>query len=101
MPARTPQQLLGHHATTTQALPTNARMDAVRAAFNHSWEGYAKFAWGCNELRPTSRDGESCPGSGGLGLTILDSLSTMHVMGLNTSFMRARDWLLRIALPVH
>ena len=35
----------------------NARADAVKEAFLHSWNGYTKFAFGFDELSPVSSKG--------------------------------------------
>ena len=67
------------------------RQQAVREAFLHAWRSYEKYAWGNDELRPQSRVGMNWLSSG-LGATIVDSLSTMHVMGLRDEFLKARNW---------
>lgn len=59
--------------------PNNERQEAVVNAFRHSWEGYRKYAWGHDNLKPMS---ESSHDWFGLGLTIIDSLDTMYIMGL-------------------
>lgn len=48
-------------------------------AFLHAWTGYRKFAWGHDELKPVSR---SFSEWFGLGLTLIDSLDTMWILGL-------------------
>lgn len=48
-------------------------------AFRHAWLGYRKFAWGHDELKPVSR---SFSEWFGLGLTLIDSLDTMWILGL-------------------
>lgn len=48
-------------------------------AFRHAWAGYRKFAWGHDELKPVSR---SFSEWFGLGLTLIDSLDTMWILGL-------------------
>ena len=50
-------------------------------AFQHSWSGYKKYAWGHDELRPVSQRFDD-PFE--LGLTIVDSLDTAIIMGLET-----------------
>lgn len=35
----------------------NARADAVKEAFLHSWNGYTKYAFGFDELSPVSKKG--------------------------------------------
>lgn len=65
------------------------RRMAVKDAFLHAWNGYVQCAWGQDELRPVSCTAQN---TFGLGLTILDSLSTLHVMGLTAEFAKARAW---------
>ncbi len=62
----------------------------------HAWRGYAKYAMGENELRPISARGE--PGAGnifppGFGATLVDSCSTLKVMGLDAELAEAEAWL--------
>lgn len=75
------------------------RQHAVREAFLHAWRNYEKYAWGFDELRPQSRQGMNWL-STGLGATIVDSLSTMHIMGLRDEFVKARNWI-ESDLPAH
>ncbi|KAH8342045.1 hypothetical protein KR059_010090 [Drosophila kikkawai] len=69
---------------------TNERQSAVVAAFKHSWAGYKKYAWGHDNLKPISQYSHEWFG---LGLTIVDSLDTMYIMGLDDEFKEARDWI--------
>mgnify|MGYP003327216355 CR=1 FL=1 len=64
----------------------------MRAAFAPAWRGYRSFAWGTDELLPTAQRGEH---SFGMGLTLVDSLDTMLLMGLWDEYERARSWLVR------
>ncbi|XP_037547667.1 endoplasmic reticulum mannosyl-oligosaccharide 1,2-alpha-mannosidase [Nematolebias whitei] len=65
------------------------RLEAVRDAFRHAWKGYKDHAWGHDELKPISKSfGEWF----GLGLTLIDSLDTMWLMGLKEEFAEARSW---------
>ncbi|ALC46198.1 CG11874 [Drosophila busckii] len=68
---------------------TNERQAAVVAAFKHSWAGYKKYAWGHDNLKPVSQTSHEWFG---LGLSIVDSLDTMYIMGLEDEFKEARDW---------
>ena len=67
----------------------NERQKAVVDMFKHAWMGYTKYAWGKDILHPISRSGSN---SFGMGLTLVDSLDTMWLMGLTEEFQRARDW---------
>ncbi|XP_043463104.1 endoplasmic reticulum mannosyl-oligosaccharide 1,2-alpha-mannosidase [Leptopilina heterotoma] len=69
--------------------PQNDRQKAVVEAFRHSWAGYKKYAWGHDNVKPISKGYHEWFN---LGLTIVDSLDTMYIMGLNEEFKDARDW---------
>ncbi|KAF6327658.1 mannosidase alpha class 1B member 1 [Rhinolophus ferrumequinum] len=75
--------------TQNQPAPPNERQKAVIDAFRHAWAGYRKFAWGHDELKPVSR---SYSEWFGLGLTLIDSLDTMWILGLKKEFGEARRW---------
>lgn len=65
------------------------RLEAVKEAFRHAWKGYKDFAWGHDELRPVSKSyGEWF----GLGLTLIDALDTMWILGLKEEFEEAKTW---------
>lgn len=69
------------------------RRTAVKRAVEHAWDAYAEHAWGYDELLPISKKGVNnfAPG---LGVTIVDSLSTLYLMGgLDGRYERARDWI--------
>ncbi|XP_028270044.1 mannosidase, alpha, class 1B, member 1b isoform X2 [Parambassis ranga] len=65
------------------------RLEAVQQAFRHAWKGYKDFAWGHDELRPISK---SYSEWFGLGLTLIDALDTMWILGLKEEFEEARAW---------
>ncbi|XP_027018619.1 mannosidase, alpha, class 1B, member 1b [Tachysurus fulvidraco] len=66
-----------------------SRLEAVREAFRHAWKGYTDFAWGHDELKPISK---SYSEWFGLGLTLIDALDTMWILGLKKEFDDARQW---------
>uniref|UniRef100_A0A1I8EP20 alpha-1,2-Mannosidase n=1 Tax=Wuchereria bancrofti TaxID=6293 RepID=A0A1I8EP20_WUCBA len=69
--------------------PQNDKQKAVVEAFKHAWKGYKKYAWGHDHLKPVTK---SYNDWFGLGLTIVDSLSTAIIMGLNDEFKEGRKW---------
>lgn len=71
------------------------RAQHVVNAMQHSWDSYVKFAWGQDELQPVSKRGKSS--FGGLGATIIDSLDTLHIMGLNSRFEQAKGFVLNLS----
>ena len=60
--------------------PQNERQMAVVKALKYSWSGYKKYAWGHDNIKPISKGYHEWFG---LGLTIVDSLDTLYMMGLN------------------
>ncbi|XP_069017550.1 endoplasmic reticulum mannosyl-oligosaccharide 1,2-alpha-mannosidase [Embiotoca jacksoni] len=82
-------------ANPADAVPTEVvngtidRLEAVRDAFRHAWKGYKNYAWGQDELKPISK---SFGQWFGLGLTLIDSLDTMWIMGLKEEFAEAKNW---------
>uniref|UniRef100_A0A2K6E7W3 alpha-1,2-Mannosidase n=1 Tax=Macaca nemestrina TaxID=9545 RepID=A0A2K6E7W3_MACNE len=75
----------------TQGTPAhpNYRQKGVIDVFLHAWKGYRKFAWGRDELKPVSRSFNEWFG---LGLTLIDALDTMWILGLRKEFEEARKW---------
>ncbi|XP_050360996.1 endoplasmic reticulum mannosyl-oligosaccharide 1,2-alpha-mannosidase isoform X2 [Nymphalis io] len=70
--------------------PSNARQFAVVESFKHAWRGYKAHAWGHDNLKPVSGmpyDWFS------LGLTIVDSLDTALLMGLQQEFEEGKEWI--------
>lgn len=73
------------------------RAEAIRNAMRHAWHGYEMYAWGADELRPETKEGKfgvlgGMNGFNGLGASIIDAMSTLHVMGLHAEFERAHAW---------
>lgn len=68
----------------------NQRREKVKEAMLHAWNSYVKYAWGQDELQPQSKNGVNS--FGGLGATLIDSLDTLYIMGLEDEFRKAREW---------
>ncbi|KAL8137006.1 hypothetical protein V2J09_003007 [Rumex salicifolius] len=66
------------------------RREKVKEAMLHAWGSYEKYAWGQDELQPQTKNGVNS--FGGLGATLVDSLDTLYIMGLNEQFQKAREW---------
>ena len=65
------------------------RQEEVIGAFKHAWKGYKMYAWGKDELKPISKKSNEWFN---LGLTLVDALDTMWLMGLTEEFSEAREW---------
>ena len=63
------------------------RLEAVRASFEHAWQGYKKNAWMKDELSPL--DGKSAQSFGGWAATLVDTLDTLWIMGMKDDFEEA------------
>lgn len=59
----------------------------------HAWEGYRKFAWGHDELRPVDKNGCTGLGKVSIALTMIDSLDTLMLMNMQEEFLEARDYI--------
>lgn len=72
-----------------------ARRDSVANATRHAFEGYRRSAWGFDELLPVTGGGVDNfnPPHGLGGLTIVDSLDTLAVMGLSDLVAEAVQWI--------
>ena len=76
-------------AVSAKGQADEERRKAVKAALMHSWEGYKKYAWGTDELKPQARSGHNWLGQGG---TIIDAMSTLAIMGEPEEFKKAAAW---------
>ena len=61
----------------------------------HAWNGYVKYAWGANEVKPLSKRGHSASvfGSAQMGATIVDAMDTLYIMGLQEEFEKGKEWI--------
>jgi hypothetical protein len=62
----------------------------VKEEFLHCWEGYQKYAWGHDELRPLSKSFRDWYAKS-LLMTPLDAFSTMKIMGLEEIVNEAKN----------
>src|SRR5882724_9376286 len=79
-----PQQPVNKSRLTTE----------VRAEFLHAWNGYKKYAWGHDDLKPLSKtyhDWYAEP----LLMTPVDALDTMILMGLKDEARRTREYIVK------
>ncbi|KAH9416604.1 Endoplasmic reticulum mannosyl-oligosaccharide 1,2-alpha-mannosidase [Dermatophagoides pteronyssinus] len=67
----------------------NEQQKLIQEAIQHSWNGYRKYAWGKDMLKPITQKGSNWFG---IGLTILDSLDTLLIAGLNDEFKQGLEW---------
>ena len=65
----------------------------VRSEFQWAWQGYVAKAWGKDEINPVSGTSSSFFVEGhDLGLSLVEALDTLWVMGLDAEFQAGVDW---------
>ncbi|KAJ1562997.1 hypothetical protein HK405_004597 [Cladochytrium tenue] len=60
----------------------------------HAWTGYTEHSWGADDLGPISMTSINWYPPGTLLNTAVDSLSTLHIMGLHEEFAHAKEHIL-------
>ncbi|XP_039596706.1 mannosyl-oligosaccharide 1,2-alpha-mannosidase IA [Polypterus senegalus] len=72
---------------------SQARRAKVKEMMKFAWDNYKLYAWGKNELRPLTKNGHTGNMFGGLrGASIVDSLDTLFIMGMEEEYEEAKDW---------
>lgn len=64
--------------------------DEIRAGMQHAFQAYMRDAWKSDEYMPVKKRGIDT--FGGKGLTIIDSLDTLFMMGLDAEFKSAKHF---------
>lgn len=66
------------------------RRPYIQEAMKFAWDGYTRYAYGMDEIRPQSKKGTNH--FGGIGVTLVDSLDTLWLMNMKDEFWQARDY---------
>lgn len=75
------------------AIDWKALGEDVKAEMAWAWDNYRQLAWGKDEIKPVSGGYSSFPLTNGhLGLSIVEALDTLWVMGLDRQFRDGLDW---------
>ncbi len=68
--------------------------DEVRAEFLHAWDGYKKYSFGHDEVMPLSgKSNDFFVAGHPIGLSIIEALDTLYVMGLDDELGLGLDWI--------
>ena len=72
----------------------NDKRKHVKSMMKDAWDVYVAYAWGYDEVKPNSksihdRHGSRIP----MGTSIVDSMSTLYIMGLDEEFEKGRKWI--------
>ncbi|CAG8559883.1 17631_t:CDS:2, partial [Racocetra fulgida] len=76
--------------TTEEQLLNEFRRNSIKNGFLHAWNGYSTYAWGYDMLQPVTNSSKN--NFNGWGVTIIDALDTMWIMGLKAEFNQSRDF---------
>ncbi|HEY3752848.1 MAG TPA: glycoside hydrolase family 47 protein [Pseudonocardiaceae bacterium] len=85
----------GAAALPSAALPSaSVAAKQIRDEFLHAWRGYQKFAWGHDEVHPlTGTFSEFFVDGHPIGLSIIEALDTLYVMGLDDDLAAGVAWI--------
>src|SRR5262249_33687002 len=81
------------HAASTRAENTEIA-EAVRQEFLHAWNGYKRYAWGHDELKPLSKSYRDWYATS-LYMTPVDALDTMILLGLKDEAAKTREFIVK------
>jgi mannosidase alpha-like ER degradation enhancer 2 len=85
--------IVGPVANAQQQRPPNQQLAAqVSAEFLHAWNGYKKYAWGHDDLRPLTKTYHDWYAQS-LLMTPVDALDTMIIMGLKDEADSTRKYI--------
>src|SRR5712664_3017560 len=80
-------------ATPSFSQPSRQQLGAeVRSEFLHAWNGYKKYAWGHDDLKPLSKTYHDWYAKS-LLMTPVDALDTMILMGLKDEAKHTREYI--------
>jgi mannosidase alpha-like ER degradation enhancer 2 len=68
--------------------------EQVKAEFMHAWNGYKKYAWGHDDLKPMSKTYRDWYDNQPLLMTPVDALDTMYLMGYKDEADKTKKYIL-------
>lgn len=74
----------------TESPNNGKRRDSVVLEFKHAWSAYETYAFGFDDVHPFSRTGSQ---SYHMALTMIDSLDSLILLGLEEELTRSVSWL--------
>jgi len=89
----TPQEKTSSSATNDFTKEKQEMADKVKAEFLHAWNGYKKYAWGMDGLKPLSKKGSNWYAHS-LVMTPVDAFDTMLLMGLDEEAKECKELIL-------
>jgi len=85
--------LLPYAAKAERPRDWRALAEDVRSDMRWAWHQYRQHAWGKDQIKPISGASESFPMKDHhLGLSLVEALDTLWIMGLDDEFRDGIDW---------
>ena len=75
-----------------QTVNRKAASTSVKAEFLHAWEGYKKFCWGHDDLKPLSKTCRDWYGTPIL-MTPVDTLDSLYILGFKKEADATREYI--------
>ena len=71
------------------------KRNKIKEMMLHAWNGYKEKSWGASEVNPQSGEpiNSALFGNSNTGLTIIDAIGTLYIMGMTEEYQAARDWI--------
>src|SRR5687768_4155262 len=85
-------QLLAVSGFAQSTVDRKKLADEVKTEFLHAWNGYKKYAWGNDDLKPLSKSFHNWYPQP-LLMTPVDALDTMYIMGLKKEADETRKYI--------
>lgn len=86
--------LLAASFAIAQPIDKTKAADEVRREFLHAWNGYKKYAWGNDDLKPLSKSFHNWYAEP-LLMTPVDALDTMYLIGLKDEGDKTREYIVK------
>eukprot|EP00039_Didymoeca_costata_P027202 m.17745 g.17745 ORF g.17745 m.17745 type:complete len:704 (-) comp6098_c0_seq1:1644-3755(-) len=85
---------LADDAMEMRDMNASIKRDAIKEMMEHAWRGYDTYAYGMEILRPCTKEGDTHQFPSDLkGMSIVDSLDTLILMGMDDDVKKARNWI--------
>src|ERR1041384_1506614 len=83
---------VGAHTVSAQPVNRVQLQREVRAEFLHAWNGYKKYCWGHDDLKPISKTCRDWYGTPIL-MTAIDSLDSLYLLGFKKEAAETREYI--------
>ena len=84
--------LFGTSPTSAQTIDRSKLVESVKTEFRHAWNGYKKYCWGRDDLKPISKTCRDWYGTPIL-MTAVDSLDSLYLLGFKKEGDETREYI--------